>query len=176
MIYEFIATISAGFLLAGIALIIRHLAKIILKKQTPKWLIPLFAALGIFGFQIQQEYNWYSNTVNKLPKDTKVVKAIEKESWYRPWTFAKPQIVRFMAMSPTQKSVANDSIKSYHLYLFERRMSTKAISQSMDCVNGKVMDIQIQDGTNKQTVKIANPIWVDIDKNDELYKAVCQSS
>lgn len=67
MLYEFIATIAAGFGLAGIALIITHLSKLA-GKRAPKWLIPLFAAIGIFGFQIQQEYSWFDQQVTQLPE------------------------------------------------------------------------------------------------------------
>jgi len=58
MLFEFIATIAAGFGLAGIALVITHLSKLAGKKA-PRWLIPLFGAIGIFGFQISQEYSWF---------------------------------------------------------------------------------------------------------------------
>lgn len=169
MIYEFIATITAGFACAGIALVIRHLMKLLLKKTTPKWLTPLFAAIGIFAFQIHQEYHWFAQTKGSLPTEVTVVKTITQQSWYRPWSYIKPQIIRFMAMrdmatlaSTTNTDTSNstsantstqpltnesktamhtDNIHLVYLYLFERRMSTKIIPQLVDCDANKHADI-----------------------------------
>lgn len=171
MIYEFIATITAGFACAGIALVIRHLIKLLLKR-TPKWLTPLFAAIGIFAFQIHQEYHWFTQTKESLPSEVMVVKSITQQSWYRPWSYVKPQVIRFMAVrdmatlksitaaststsSSTSTSVNTstqlptepttvmntDNIHLVYLYLFERRMSTKIIPQLVDCAANKHADI-----------------------------------
>lgn len=122
MLYEFIATIAAGFGLAGIALIITHLSKLA-GKRAPKWLIPLFAAIGIFGFQIQQEYSWFDQQVTQLPEGVTVVKKIEESTWFRPWTYVKPQILRFIAADIGNATVQVDNPDVYlvNLYLFERR-------------------------------------------------------
>ena len=86
MLFEFIATIAAAFGMAGIALIITHLCKLS-GRRAPKWLVPLFAAVGIFAFQIHQEYNWYGQQVNKLPEGVEVVKTAESTAWFRPWSY-----------------------------------------------------------------------------------------
>ncbi len=144
MIYEFIATISAGFALAGIALIIRHLSKLILKKQPPKWIIPLFAFIGIMGFQIHQEYNWSAQMQTKIPKGVQVVKTVDESIWYRPWTYV--------------------NLKRTNLYLFARRMSSQVIPQAFDCANGKRADI----------IDNQELVWMDIEKTDKLYMTVCE--
>ena len=71
MLFEFIATIAAGFGMAGIALIITHLSKLAGKKA-PRWLIPLFGAIGIFGFQISQEYSWFEQQTAQLPTNISI--------------------------------------------------------------------------------------------------------
>ncbi len=96
MLFEFIATIAAGFGMAGIALIITHLSKLAGKKA-PRWLIPLFGAIGIFGFQISQEYSWFEQQTAQLPNGVHVVKKVEQSTWFRPWSYIKPQTFRFMA-------------------------------------------------------------------------------
>src|SRR5690606_24576394 len=90
MLFEFIATIAAGFGMAGIALIITHLSKLAGKKA-PRWLIPLFGAIGIFGFQISQEYSWFEQQTAQLPNGVHVVKKVEQSTWFRPWSYIKPQ-------------------------------------------------------------------------------------
>ncbi|MEO1849227.1 MAG: hypothetical protein ABGX70_01770, partial [Psychrobacter sp.] len=124
MIYEFIATIAAGFGMAGLALIITHLSKLA-GKRAPKWLIPLFAAIGIFAFQIHQEYNWYDQQVVQLPEGVTVVKKIEDTAWFRPWSYLKPQTVRFMAVDNERARSADQGLYLVNLYLFERRMSVQ---------------------------------------------------
>ena len=141
MIYEFIATIAAAFGMAGLALIITHLSKLA-GFRAPKWLIPLFAAFGIFAFQVHQEYHWYEQKVAKLPEGVVVVKKIEDSAWFRPWSYIKPQTVRFMAADVGQAKsyIGNPQIKLVNLYLFGRRMSAQRVPQVIDCAKGARAD------------------------------------
>ncbi len=183
MIYEFIATISAGFAMAGIALILRHLAKLLFKKQLPKWIIPLFTAIGIFAFQIQQEYYWFAQMQSKLPQGVKVVKQIEQTSWYRPWTYLKPQTVRFMAidMGNMQTNPQQPHLKRTNLYLFERRMSSQIIPQAFNCQTAKHSNLpmaqsettQSEISQSQQQAKIQ---WIAMDKDSKLYQLVCMTN
>ena len=134
MIYEFIATITAGFGMAGIALIIRHLSGL-LGKPAPKWLIPIFAGIGMFGFQIYQEYNWYTQQTSHLPKQMQIIKTFEDSTWYRPWSYIKPQITRFAAIDKNsiETNQTNPNLHKVNVYLFERRISTKIVPQMIDC-------------------------------------------
>ena len=126
MLFEFIATMAAAFGMAGLALIITHLSKLA-GKRAPKWLVPLFAAIGIFTFQIHQEYNWYSQQVSKLPAGVEVVKTAESRTWFRPWSYVKPQILRFIAadIKNARVQVDNADMHLVTLYLFERRRRYK---------------------------------------------------
>lgn len=120
MLFEFIATIAAAFGMAGLALIITHLSKLA-GKRAPKWLIPLFAAIGMFAFQIHQEYNWYGQQVSKLPAGVQVVKVAKSTEWFRPWSYIKPQILRFIAADTANASVQVDNPDVYlvNLYLLK---------------------------------------------------------
>lgn len=166
MLYEFIATIAAGFALAGVALLMQHLAKLA-KKKTPKWLVPIFAGIGMLFFQIHQEYHWYDQQTTSLPERMVVVKTIEDSAWFRPWTYLKPQTIRFMAVDKGNIQIYNDKphIKLINLYLFERRMSTKTIPQLIDCQQktraNSLQDLEVS----------AN--WIKLTDTDELIKAIC---
>jgi len=188
MVYEFIATLAAAFGMAGIALIIRHLSKLA-GFQAPKWLIPLFAAIGIFAFQIHQEYNWYKQEVAKLPAGVEVVKDIAETSWYRPWSYLTPQVVRFMAADVGQAhaSKADPQVKLVNIYLFERRMSTKRIPQVIDCGNGRRADYlppgmrdpaETNDANANRIPNSASNLdnlnWVTLASEDPLFIAVCK--
>jgi len=176
MIYEFIATVTAGFGMAGIAMIIRHLTKLA-GKQAPKWLIPIFAGIGMLGFQIHQEYHWQQQQIDRLPAQVKVVKTVKGQVWYRPWSYLKPQVIRFMA-AESGKPVATDitssadDIRSTNIYLFERRISTKVIAQLVNCSQPAITSVTITpplSATNFQQLQ-----WQPLATDDDLLQAVCQ--
>ena len=203
MIYEFIATIAAAFGMAGLALIITHLSKLA-GFRAPKWLIPLFAAFGIFAFQVHQEYHWYEQKVAKLPEGVVEVKKIEDSAWFRPWTYIKPQTVRFMAADVGQAKsyIANPQIKLVNLYLFGRRMSAQRVPQVIDCAKGARADYiypsaaatnnssadsirvneSITEPSNNQdnliepttASDISKLRWESLPTDDDLLKTICQ--
>ena len=177
MLFEFIATIAAAFGMAGLALIITHLSKLA-GKRAPKWLIPLFAAVGMFAFQINQEYNWYPQQVAKLPEGVTVVKTAESTEWFRPWSYVKPHTLRFIAADSGNAVVQVDNPNIYlvNLYLFERRRSVQQVPQVIDCAAPARADYVLQEKGSqlsidehvKQSTK-----WRPLEKNDPLYINVC---
>ncbi|MDN6276103.1 hypothetical protein [Psychrobacter sp.] len=177
MLFEFIATIAAAFGMAGIALIITHLCKLS-GKRAPKWLVPLFAAVGIFAFQIHQEYNWYGQQVNKLPEGVEVVKTAESTAWFRPWSYIKPQVLRFIAADTgnTIVQVDNPDIYLINLYLFERRRSAQKVPQVIDCAAPARADYVIPTEDNTLPIKEhveQTTAWRTLAKDDPLYINVC---
>jgi hypothetical protein len=180
MLYEFIATMAAGMGMAGMALIITHLSKMA-GKRTPKWLIPLFAAIGIFTFQIHQEYNWYPQQVAQLPEGVKVVKTAESTEWFRPWSYVKPQILRFIAADSGYASaqVNDPDIYLVNLYLFERRRSVQKIPQVIDCLTPARADYVIPEKDSTLTIKEhvqQTTAWRPLAKDDLLFINVCSKS
>ncbi len=177
MLFEFIATIAAAFGMAGLALVITHLSKLA-GKRAPKWLIPLFAATGIFGFQIHQEYNWYDQQVNKLPEGVIVVKTAESTEWFRPWSYVKPQILRFIAADTGHATAQlNDqSIYLVNLYLFERRRSVQKIPQVIDCNAPARADYVLPEKNSKLTIDEhvkQTTAWRDLAIDDPLFINLC---
>lgn len=176
MIYEFIATITAGFGMAGIAMIIRHLTKFA-GKQAPKWLIPIFAAIGILGFQIHQEYNWQQQQIDRLPEQVKVVKTVEGQAWYRPWSYLKPQVIRFMAVEAGEPlgsdiNPTTADIRRSNIYLFERRISTKIIPQLVNCQQPAITSLTTKAPLSAATFKQLQ--WQPLAADDEVLQVVCQ--
>ena len=176
MIYEFIATVTAGFGMAGLAMLIRQLSKL-MGKQAPKWLIPIFAGLGMLGFQIHQEYHWHQQQTLVSQQHLQVIKTIEETSWYRPWSYVKPQVIRFMAISEPQPldqslTATTDSIKSSNIYLFERRISTKIIPQLFNCTHPATTTLTSD--TALSTANFAQLKWHKLASEDALYQAVCK--
>lgn len=177
MLFEFIATIAAGFGLAGIALVITHLSKMA-GKRAPKWLIPLFAAIGIFGFQINQEYKWYGQQVAQLPEGVEVVKTAKESTWFRPWSYIKPQIFRFIAADSgnARANANNENMYLVNLYLFERRRSVQQITQVIDCTTPARADYVLQEKDSTMTIDEhvkQTTAWRSLAKDDSLYTTIC---
>lgn len=189
MIYEFIATATAAFGMAGLALIIKHLAKLA-GYRAPKWIIPIFAAIGIFAFQIHQEYNWFEQKSAKLPENVVVIKKVEDSAWFRPWSYIKPQTVRFMAadLRKIKSHPSNPDIKLVNLYLFGRRMSVQKVPQLINCHDKTQADYSIPTpktaaSTNDNEVTtttdtptesdVATLTWLEMPEDDPLLQVVC---
>jgi len=89
----------------------------------------------MLGFQVYTEYSWFSHQKSLLPEGVVVVRSVEEQAPWRPWSYFAPQTVRFMALN-----VADASVNAQHpdlvlaeLYLFERRRSARRIPQVIDC-------------------------------------------
>lgn len=135
MFWEFVATVCAGLGAAGIALLLRKLSL----QKLPAYLVPVFAGLGMLVFQIYSEYNWYPHQMSLLPQGVLVVKAVEEDISWRPWTYIKPQITRFMAVD-VKNSAANSNnadLVLANLYLFERRQAAIHVKLVIHCKEQK---------------------------------------
>lgn len=136
MFWEIIATVLSGFLLAGLVLPWR-----LVFKKTPKWSVPAAAGLGMIGFQVFSEYTWADDTIAKLPANTAVIAKIEKSTWFRPWSYIKPQVFQFVALDKgsIHSQTPQTSTKTATLYFFERRVSAQPLAITIDCQNPKLM-------------------------------------
>ncbi len=177
MLFEFMATLAAGFGLAGLALIITHLSKLA-GKRAPRWLIPLFGAIGIFGFQIHQEYDWFGQQVAQLPEGVTVVKTVEESTWFRPWSYVKPQTLRFIATDSghVRANTDNEDIYLINLYLFERRRSVQRLPQVIDCRAPARADYVLQEKDSPLTIYEhvkKTTAWRPLTKDDPLFISVC---
>lgn len=170
MLWELIATVCAGLAGAGIALFIRKLSF----KKAPKWLVPTLAGVGMIAFQIQSEYSWYSHQASLLPEGVVVVKTVEEEAPWRPWSMLYPQTTRFIAadIKNAAQNQANHDVYLVDLYFFERRLAAKRVTQVVHCSAGARTNFtnQLQLPTGSQVNKKE---WVSLPDNDPLLKAVC---
>lgn len=125
MIWHLIAAIVAALGGAGIALLLRSLTR----KWLPKWIIPVFAGLGMLAYTIHYEYTWFDYKQARLPEGAMVVSSEKGQMLWRPWTAMFP-----MPLAYTVLDAANAQIEDTHqgrvarfvLYRFEKQhlMST----------------------------------------------------
>ncbi len=131
MLWDLIATIVSGVGAAGIGLLLRKLTA----QRAPRYLVPVFAAAGMLGFQIFSEYQWFEHQKSLLPEGVVVVKAVAESTAWRPWSYLRPQVVRFMALDVKNATAnqQNPQLMLATLYLFERRSPAAAIRQVIHC-------------------------------------------
>lgn len=146
MFWEILATIFSGFLLAGLVMPIR-----LFYKRAPKWIVPVAAGLGMIGFQVYTEYAWANDAIAKLPDQSVVVTKVEKSTWFRPWSYVKPQVFQFVVLDKgnTRTDFNNPAIKHSTLYFFGRRAAVHPLGISVDCTHP---NLAFDDTTNQNII------------------------
>ncbi|MDO5091063.1 MAG: hypothetical protein Q4D61_05910 [Cardiobacteriaceae bacterium] len=130
MLWELIATFSAGLGAAGIALLLRKLF-----KKLPKTLIPAAGGLGMLAFQIYSEYHWFAQTRARLPQSAVVIAEQRQSAWYKPWSHVYPPVVHFVVADRANHEPLADNPMQRHtlLYFFERRAPVQHWPLLIDC-------------------------------------------
>ncbi|OSI13195.1 hypothetical protein BWD09_13495, partial [Neisseria dentiae] len=74
-------------------------------------------------------------TRSLLPKNTVVVAEIGETAFYKPWSYIKPQVLKFVAVDTDKGLFADDgkTVLQTNLYFFERRMSANTWPVFIDC-------------------------------------------
>jgi hypothetical protein len=167
MIIDFVATISAGFALAGVALVLRSLTR----RWLPAWIVPAAAGLGMLSFAIWNEYTWHSRTVGALPDGVVVARAQAETAPWRPWTYIRPIVTRFSAVD-TRRSRTNPKVPGQVLttvLLIGRWQPSLAVPVVFDCP-----------GARRAALTSDTPLdgefdWEELPETDETLRATCDS-
>ena len=138
MIWELIATVVAGFGAAGIALLVRKLSA----NRLGKYWVPVSAGIGMLGFQIYMEYQWFDHQRSRLPAGVVVVSTVQHQSPWQPWTYLFSQTGRFMAadIDKAVRNQLNSDIVLVDLYLFSPKMPVQPVKQLVHCAEHKRAD------------------------------------
>lgn len=118
MIWHLIAAAFAGLGAAGIGLLLRWLSR----QRLPRWIVPVFAGLGMLGYQIYHEYTWFEHKRAQLPASTQVVSTEQTPAFWRPWTFLVPLTSGFTVVDQENlvRSQNDDQqLVEFILYRFE---------------------------------------------------------
>lgn len=172
MFWELIATVFAGLGAAGIAMLLRKLSA----NRAPRWLIPAFAGAAMLGFQIYGEYSWYQYQSSRLPAGVVVVKTIQQQAVWRPWSYVYPQTLRFIAADVANASAntKNAQLKLVDLYFFERRATARRVPVVLHCDQMARADFSEQLQIPLPDAPL-NGQWQQLSADDALLSAVCPS-
>lgn len=166
MAFELIAAISAGFALAGIALLLRVLTR----RRLPAWIVPVAAGAGMLGFAVWSEYSWYSRTVASLPDGVVVARAQTESALWRPWTHVRPVVTRFSAVD-TRTSRTNAEAPGQVLatvLLVGRWRPVVSLPVLFDCAGSRraaLVGGSLPEG---------EPPWEALPPTDEALRAACR--
>lgn len=146
MALELIAAIVAAFAMAGLAMLVRKLTG----DRLPKWLMPVAAGLGLIGFTIWSEYDWYDRISGELPPGTTVVWQETQSQPLRPWSFLWPLTTAFVALDGREILVhpARQDLRIVKLVKFARWRNTEGVLMAVDC-------------TAKATVVLTETVMID---------------
>lgn len=171
MLLDFVAAAAAGFGLAGVAMVLRHLTR----GNLPKWIVPASAGLGMLIFAIWNEYSWFDRVTGALPAEVIVVSAPEETMFYRPWTYAKPLITRFVAVDRTTmvRSTLHPELRVASAVVVQRWAPTQRVSMAFDCARGMRADL-FEGADLGESGTLVGAEWRTVGTDDGLVQAACQ--
>lgn len=168
MFWTFVATVFCGLGAAGIALAIRTATA----KKAPRWIIPVFAGLGMLGYLIYGEYTWYDHKRSLLPEEAVVVNEEQQGLFFRPWTFVFPYVTAFSTVDI--KSIETDTTDSdivrFTLYRFDQTV-TDAVSHRVHlihCAKRELVPLTSDGSPAINNLKV-------LPASDPLYEIVCNA-
>ncbi|QTF93556.1 hypothetical protein [Halomonas sp. BM-2019] len=169
MIWHLIAAIFAALAAAGIALVLRAASG----KRLPRWIIPVFAGLGMLGYQIHYEYSWFSHKQAQLPESATVVDVERGAAFWRPWTLVFPMNTAFSVVdrnSMAVREVNGERVVEYIRYRFEKQHVDLVTHQAwlMRCESRETLPLVGEERRPRFDAMRA------IDEGDALYRAVCR--
>ena len=169
MIWHLIAAIFAGLGAAGIGLMLRLASG----KRLPKWIIPVFAGLGMLGYQIHYEYSWFDHKRSQLPATTQVVDTRQDSMVWRPWTYFFPMTVSFSVVDQSSMVPAQGDddaqLVEFILYRFEKEYVDQLHHQPylMNCDAAEM--VPLTSGSRQPRLEGLRPV----EEDSRLFQAVC---
>ena len=145
-------------------------------RRAPRWVIPTAVGLAMFGFQIWNGYTWHQRTADGLPDGVRMVKTYPHRSPFSPWTYIVPQVNRFVALdfASVQRNRKAPDLALATIYLFDRYQPAGKGMQIFDCGKARRADLgpTAKFGNNGLP---ENAMWVAVDGNDVILRAVCDA-
>ncbi len=169
MFLELIATIFAGFAVAGVVMLVGLASG----GRLPKWLAPVAAGLAMIGVTIASEYGWYERTRAALPDGVVVAETSRNKSLYRPWTYAVPFVERFAAID-TGSAKTHPDLPGHYLtevYFFGRWAPVSSLAVRFDCARWRRAVVDSDAGMVAGDDSALD--WVSPPKDDGLLGTFC---
>lgn len=119
--WHLLAVFISGFSLGGLTFLARKLTR----NKLPAWLVPVAAALGMFGYLAVYDYTWYDYKTEQVrltqsPNEVMFFNQKRERGFFKPWSFVVAPINSFFIFDGNSKSsLQNDQVLvEYFLYEF----------------------------------------------------------
>lgn len=172
MFFELIGTIVAGIATALLVWAINRT----LKGRLPSWLVPVAAGAAMLLATISSEYSWFNRTQANMPEGFVVAETVEETRFYRPWTYIKPFVSRFIAVdqATARTHPSHPDQRIVDLVIYGRWARTAKIPALFDCALSNRADLVdgVSFGANGE---VLNAEWNAMDANAPLLLAACAS-
>lgn len=142
MIWHLIAAVFAGLGAAGVGLLLR----LVSGKRLPRWIVPVFAGLGMLGYQIHSEYTWFQHRQAQLPESARVVSVDRSPMPWRPWTYLFPMASGFDVVDEQSLARARQDgqrLVEFLLYRFDNRLRERLTPQAylLNCTTRELVPL-----------------------------------
>lgn len=170
MLFELVATVIAGAAGGGLMLLVNRL----LGRRLPKWLIPAAAGCAMIAATISSEYGWYGRTTSVMPERVVVIQTVENKAFFRPWTYVKPFVHRFMALDRDSVHAMEEapSLTVADLLFFGRWQQVQVLSVVFDCAQNRQSQLPAEPKISAQG-ELENAVWHPVASGDKLMGLVC---
>ena len=172
MLFDLIAAIAAGFVVAGTLMLLRRT----FSGLIPGWMIPVSAGLAMIGYGIWSEYTWYDRTVATLPETVTILSAPDRHSALRPWTYILPLKDRFMAVdgATVRRNPAVPDQRIAEIMVAARYGAQGRLPVLVDCAKNRRADLV--DGVRfDENGAVIGASWQVLEPQGPLERALCQS-
>lgn len=170
MFFELIGTIVAGVAAALLVWAINRT----LKGRLASWLVPVAAGGAMLLANITSEYSWFDRAQANMPDGFVVAETVEETQFYRPWTYVKPFVSRFIAVdqATARTHPSQPDHKIVDLVIYGRWARTAKIPALFDCAANARADLV--DGVDfGESGEVLNADWHTMDADAPMLRAAC---
>lgn len=174
MLMDLLATLSAGFGGAGLALILRWLLRLGSRRTVARWAVPAGAGAGMICYAIWAEYSWFDRVKAELPPEVKVVLALPQGAPWRPWSYVFPVTTRFVALdarAPLTHAAVPGQVVMPVLFV-ARWQPLRSVPVAFDCPGRRRADIG-PEATIDSDGRITGTEWLAVPPGDPIFAAAC---
>lgn len=117
MIWNLIGVLISGLSMGGIAALLVKISR----HRLPKWIVPISAGLGMFGYLAYYDYAWYNWKQSQLPDGVIVLEEQRNSTFFRPWSYVKPAVNYFSFIDGDHRDFQQNGqhlVQYYHYEMF----------------------------------------------------------
>lgn len=166
MIWHLLAVFIIGLCVGGIAFFIRKVSR----DRLPKWIIPVFAGLGMLGYLAYYDYTWFEFKRSQLPPQAVVIEQGRASNFFRPWSYIVSSVSSFVILDGATRETQLDGQKlvEYIRYEFINDYTERLESKPyvLNCTTAEQLPAPQQGKPASGTVEL-------IARDSLLYKQLC---